>query len=180
MHARKIRETGPGAPKFPDGISFAAINESQIEAGEFDDIGLDLSLAAVAAQMPATMEDYRKLIDHDVPLPSTRMQQKLRDHFAQKKNAGVPRAGAGGKAQTGGSDKERRKRPHKDKWKCTACGAETFFYATPDEYNWDKATRCHKRNCGHPKGAKAPASEAKDTSGAPQVAAAAMTSKPEK
>ena len=75
MHARKIRETGPGAPKFPDGISFAAINESQIEAGEFDDIGLDLSLAAVAAQMPATMEDYRKLIDHDVPLPSTRMQQ---------------------------------------------------------------------------------------------------------
>ena len=179
MYARKIRETGPGAPKFPDGISFAAIDENQIEAGKFDDIGLDLSLAAVAAQMPATMDDYRKLIDHNVPLPSTRMQQKLRDHFAQKKSAGGSRAGAGGKAPTGGSGKENRKRPHKDKWKCTACGAETFFYATRDEYNWDKATRCHKRNCGHPKGAKAPASDAKDTSGAPQVAAAAMASKPE-
>jgi len=64
----------------------------------------------------------------------------------------------------GADPKAVRKRPDKDKWKCAVCNAETSFYATPDEYNWEKATRCHRRNCGQLKGAKAPASEAKDTS----------------
>ncbi len=108
MHARKIRETGPGrgSIKMPDGVSFGAIDEDKINSGIYEEMDIDMALASMP---PATMEDYRRLIDQGVALPADRMAQKLRDRYAQnqtEKAGGEQLAGRDEEVEEGEEDSE--------------------------------------------------------------------------
>ena len=176
-YMKAIQATGPGGKnvQFPLGVALGAITEEEIEKGTYDSQASEIMMAAVAESAPATMEDYRKLMEHKVKLPGDRLQAKLAARSSARQHPAV------GQRNKPSPEQGTKKRPPKDKWTCGKCGAKNYYYRWPDETNFDKNTRCWKTDCRYPKGdtpkadTTKPAAKDSKTVPEPQIVAAAVT-----